>query len=90
MFQYDAFVTLDFQKILPACRQGYFLYFNINPTCWRGELRAQPEPRAQSAQESRTKPEIERGDEVWGGGSVSPPQKNLENSYLKPCILVYS
>ena len=24
MFQYDAFITLDFQKILPACRQEYF------------------------------------------------------------------
>ena len=24
MFQYDAFITLDFQNILPACRQGYF------------------------------------------------------------------
>ena len=30
-------------------------------TCWRGELRAQPEPRTQSARESTAKPEIERG-----------------------------
>ena len=33
MFQYDAFITLDFQKIFPACRQGYFhWYISINPT----------------------------------------------------------
>ena len=31
-------------------------------TCWRGELRAQPEPRTQSTRESTAKPEIERGE----------------------------
>ena len=31
----DAFITLDFQKILPACRQGYFhWYISINPTTY--------------------------------------------------------
>ena len=33
----------------------------------RGELRAQPEPRAQSARESRAKPEIERGGGLGRG-----------------------
>ena len=45
-------------------------------TCWRGELKAQPEPRTQSARESTAKHEFERGEGVWGGGSVSPsPEK---------------
>ena len=30
-------------------------------TCWRCLFEGQPEPRAQSARESRAKPEIERG-----------------------------
>ena len=27
MFQYDAFITLDFQKTLPACRKGYYHWY---------------------------------------------------------------
>ena len=66
-----------------------------------GELSAQLKPRMQSARESRAKPEIEwmegsgegRGLPSEGGLGrglgKAPPQKNFENSYLKPCILVY-
>ena len=54
---------------------------------WWSELRAQPEPRTQSVWASKTKPEIERGS---GEGTKPPPQNFFENSYLKPCILVYS
>ena len=46
-------------------------------TCWWGELRVQPEPRTQCARESTAKPEIERGEGVWGGGSVSPSPAKL-------------
>ena len=47
------------------------------------ELRAKPESRARSARElrakpeSRAKPEIKRGEGVWGGGSVSPSPENF-------------
>ena len=51
-----------------------------------GELRAQSKPRARSPRELRAKREIERGE----GSGRAPPQKFFENSYLKPCILVYS
>ena len=40
--------------------------------------------------ESRAKPEIERGKGSGEGARWAPPQKIFENSYLKPCILVYS
>ena len=59
------------------------------------ELRVKPKQRARSARdlrskpESKAKPEIERG-EIWGEGMGSPSQENFENSYLKPCNLVYT
>ena len=54
-----------------------------------GRIEAQPEPRAQSARESRTSLRLSGG---WGlgRGSVSPSPEKIWNSYLKPCILVYS
>ena len=44
-------------------------------TCWRGELRAQPEPRTQSARESTAKPEIERGEGSGEGLGEPLPRK---------------
>ena len=88
MFQYAAFITLDFQKVRNLGMKywvsgvarklgfGENSVWSIIPrlarergyqTCWRGELRAQPEPRTQSARESMAKPEIERGEGVWEG-----------------------
>ena len=58
------------------------------------ELRAKPESRARSAREMRAKHESRAKPRLSGGrglgrGSVSPSPENFENSYLKPCILVY-
>jgi len=59
------------------------------------ELRVEPKPRAQSARdlrskpESKTKPGINWGG-IWGEGLGSSSPENFENSYLKPCNLVYS
>ena len=50
---------------------------------WGGPNRAKPESRARSVRdlrakpESRAKPEKERGEGVWGGGSVSPFPENF-------------
>ena len=27
MFRYDAFITLDFQKVLPACHEGFYQWY---------------------------------------------------------------
>ena len=43
-----------------------------------------------SKPESKAKPEIERGRDMGRGLGESLPKKNFENSYLKPCNLVYS
>ena len=50
-------------------------------------MRAQLEPRTQSARESMAKPEIERGRGSGEGLGEPSPQQNFENSYLKPRIL---
>ena len=58
-------------------------------TCWRGELRAQSEPR----DAKRPRIDGEAWDWAQGAGEGArwaPPQKNFENSYLKPCILEHS
>ena len=53
-----------------------------------------PKPRTRSARdlrskpESKAKPEIEWGG-IWGEGLGSHSSENFENSYLKPCNLVY-
>ena len=50
--------------------------------------RKTPEIWGQSPNRKRS-PRLNGGG-IWGEGSVSPSQENLENSYLKPCNLVYS
>ena len=56
-----------------------------------GEARVEgakpPRIEAEARTEGRAREKMGRG--VWGGGSVSPPQKIFKKSNLKPFILVH-
>ena len=56
-----------------------------------GEARVEGAKRPKIEDEARTEGEAREkaGGGVWGGGSVSPPQKISGKSNLKPFILVH-
>ena len=60
-----------------------------------GELRLKPKRRVRSARDFRSKPESKAKPKIERGGvgeraRCAHLQKIFENSYLKPCNLVYS